>query len=274
MYFKAVGKKMRFRCYSSSDQSFSTSSDTTNFSQRVGSTTLNDKVIVTLSNLKQYEVDMNASRAKRAVKTHDPLALVANTYARNPRTTANSGNGLKVQCYNYNAKGHYARDCLMPKVCDSKNFQEQMFLSKKDETGFILDDRHNDFLHVDVSEVEEFKDLNATVHDGKVKQDNNAHDQRHTEIESLIKNVQIEAEKQRTISKEVKQRNVLLTKELEKYKERIREFEIKTVNRNDFQKAYIEATHREKKLDQQMRTQFFTIKKKSRVLKMKKKSYN
>ncbi|GKF44604.1 hypothetical protein Tco_0131156 [Tanacetum coccineum] len=31
--------------------------------------------------LQQYEGLVNASRAKRAAKTHDPLALVANTYA-------------------------------------------------------------------------------------------------------------------------------------------------------------------------------------------------
>nr|GEV48882.1 hypothetical protein [Tanacetum cinerariifolium] len=33
---------------------------------------------------RQYEAIVNASRAKRAAKTHDPLALVANTYASSP----------------------------------------------------------------------------------------------------------------------------------------------------------------------------------------------
>ncbi|GJY27832.1 integrase, catalytic region, zinc finger, CCHC-type containing protein [Tanacetum coccineum] len=105
--------------------------------------------------LQHYEINVNASREKRAAKTHDPLALVVKTYAnhvdiksknvrnsggyvrrtgdtqgdvvgnvivqrntrnsnnvqRIPRTTANSGNGPNVQCYNCNAKGHYARDC-------------------------------------------------------------------------------------------------------------------------------------------------------------------
>nr|GEU49820.1 uncharacterized mitochondrial protein AtMg00810-like [Tanacetum cinerariifolium] len=46
-------KRMRFRCYYSSDQSFSTSFDTTCCSRKVGSTTLKDKVIVTLSNLNE-----------------------------------------------------------------------------------------------------------------------------------------------------------------------------------------------------------------------------
>ncbi|GKF30189.1 hypothetical protein Tco_0096531 [Tanacetum coccineum] len=31
--------------------------------------------------LQQYEANVNASRAKRVEKSHDPLAIVANTYA-------------------------------------------------------------------------------------------------------------------------------------------------------------------------------------------------
>ncbi|GKC24057.1 hypothetical protein Tco_1026207, partial [Tanacetum coccineum] len=92
-----------------------------------------------------------------------------------------------------------------------------------DKAGIILDDEQNDFLLANAFEVEEFEYLNATVcmmaqiqqegsdydngsiydsdfigevNDGQVEQDNNDHDQRHVEIESLIKNVQIEAEKQ------------------------------------------------------------------------------
>nr|GEW50135.1 hypothetical protein [Tanacetum cinerariifolium] len=162
---------------------------------------------------------VNASREKRSAKTHDPPALVANTYAsssssRTPptyyvthpplvigydddylreakfcddhedsltiammlfacaitqhystptnnhlytslntrnqkdtrnttnaqrilRTTTNSGNGPNVQCYNFNAKGHYARECLNLRM--------------------------NDFLLVDASAVKEFEELNATV---------------------------------------------------------------------------------------------------------------
>ncbi|GJY91417.1 integrase, catalytic region, zinc finger, CCHC-type containing protein, partial [Tanacetum coccineum] len=180
--------------------------------------------------LQQYEVNVNASRAKRAANSHDPLALVANTYAsssscrspqayyvthpplvigndddyqgevicddqedtlkttmmllaraitqryftpinnhlrtssntinqaivqadhvdiqsknvkngrRIPRTTTNSKNGPNVQCSICNAKGHYARDFLKPKVRNSKYFKEQMLLAKKDEAWMILDD--------------------------------------------------------------------------------------------------------------------------------------
>ncbi|GKE33183.1 hypothetical protein Tco_1452505, partial [Tanacetum coccineum] len=79
------------------------------------------------------------------------------------RTTANSRNGLNVHFYNFNAKGHYARDYPKPKVRDSKYFQEQLLHAKKYEAVIILDDKQNDFLHANASDSEEFKDLNATV---------------------------------------------------------------------------------------------------------------
>ncbi|GKG11458.1 hypothetical protein Tco_0342858, partial [Tanacetum coccineum] len=37
-------------------------------------------------------------------------------------------------------KGHYARNCLKPRVRDSKYFMEQMLLAKQDEAGVILTD--------------------------------------------------------------------------------------------------------------------------------------
>ncbi|GKB41123.1 integrase, catalytic region, zinc finger, CCHC-type containing protein [Tanacetum coccineum] len=173
------------------------------------------------------------------------------------RTTANSGNAFNVQCYNCNAKGHYARECPKPRVRDSKYFLEQMLLVKKDEAEILLNNEHNDFLLVDAPEIKKLKDLSATVcmmarlqqadndsemdqtmtlnssvsdtifddpdmevNDGKVEHDTNAHDQRDSEMELLARNAYKEAEKQQKIAKDAKQRNVVLTKELEKYKEK------------------------------------------------------
>ncbi|GKB54671.1 hypothetical protein Tco_0905424, partial [Tanacetum coccineum] len=63
-----------------------------------------------------------------------------------------------------------------------------------------------------------FDDPNVEVNHGKVAHDKNAHDQQDNALELLARNAYIEAEKQQMIAKEVNQRNVELTKELEKYK--------------------------------------------------------
>ncbi|GKD66731.1 hypothetical protein Tco_1308839 [Tanacetum coccineum] len=62
-----------------------------------------------------------------------------------PRTESNLGKA-NVQCYNYNEKGHYARDYQKPRVRDAKYFREQMLLAMKDEAGSNLKDEENDFM--------------------------------------------------------------------------------------------------------------------------------
>ncbi|GKC66686.1 putative ribonuclease H-like domain-containing protein [Tanacetum coccineum] len=111
-------------------------------------------------NLQQFEKLVNASRAKKFEKSHDPLVLVAHTgsssrtssqyYVTHPSSmvdyndndagniqrtlrTASSGTVANVQCYNCSEKGLYARNCLKPRVRDSKYFMDQMLLAKQDE---------------------------------------------------------------------------------------------------------------------------------------------
>ncbi|GJY52106.1 retrovirus-related pol polyprotein from transposon TNT 1-94 [Tanacetum coccineum] len=64
---------------------------------------------------------------------------------RVPQTKSNPGKA-NVQCYNYNEKGHYARDCHKPRVRDAKYFREQMLLAMKDEAESNLKDEENDFM--------------------------------------------------------------------------------------------------------------------------------
>ncbi|GJX60928.1 integrase, catalytic region, zinc finger, CCHC-type containing protein [Tanacetum coccineum] len=66
-----------------------------------------------------------------------------NAGRQNRNQAANAENG---QCYNYNAKGHYARDCPKPKVREAKYFREQMLLAMNDEAGGTLNDEENDFM--------------------------------------------------------------------------------------------------------------------------------
>ncbi|GJS81644.1 retrovirus-related pol polyprotein from transposon TNT 1-94 [Tanacetum coccineum] len=151
--------------------------------------------------LQQFVKLVNASRAKKLEKSHDPLALVVHTgdrvniQSRNsgntirnsrrayvqeevvkgmnaPKETGNvqrtlrtpsSGNTSTVQCYNCSGKGHYARNCPKPRVRDSKYFMEQMLLAKQDEAGVILTDEQNDFLFADASRMEEIEELSANI---------------------------------------------------------------------------------------------------------------
>nr|GEY83421.1 retrovirus-related Pol polyprotein from transposon TNT 1-94 [Tanacetum cinerariifolium] len=67
------------------------------------------------------------------------------------------------QCYNCSEKGYYARNCLKPRVRDSKYFIKQMLLAKQDEAGVNLTDEQNDFLFADASQMEEIKELSANI---------------------------------------------------------------------------------------------------------------
>ncbi|GKD42381.1 integrase, catalytic region, zinc finger, CCHC-type containing protein [Tanacetum coccineum] len=68
-----------------------------------------------------------------------------------------------VQCYNYNAKGHYAHDCPQPKVCDTKYFREHMLLAMKDEAGENLNEEENDFMLNNHYGDDSLKELNAAL---------------------------------------------------------------------------------------------------------------
>ncbi|GKE42758.1 retrovirus-related pol polyprotein from transposon TNT 1-94, partial [Tanacetum coccineum] len=166
---------------------------------------------VLYDSLVQFEPHVLASKAKKAAKNHDPLALIAHSNASSSKSHANSspqpyyvthplsvdgrvdiqtknagyggnanknagrqnrnqvfnaGNGsdesnqivqrvprtdstsgkANVQCYNYNEKGHYARECQKPKVHDAKYFREQMLIDMKDEAKSNLINEENNFM--------------------------------------------------------------------------------------------------------------------------------
>ncbi|GJW32951.1 retrovirus-related pol polyprotein from transposon TNT 1-94 [Tanacetum coccineum] len=70
-----------------------------------------------------------------------------NVGRQNRNQAANMRNGkANVQCYNCNAKGHYARNCAKPKVRDAKYFKEQMLLAMKDEARGNINEEENDFM--------------------------------------------------------------------------------------------------------------------------------
>nr|GEW26664.1 retrovirus-related Pol polyprotein from transposon TNT 1-94 [Tanacetum cinerariifolium] len=103
----------------------------------------------------------NAGRNNRHAYVQEEVVEGSNETGNVQRALQNSslGNTSTVQCYNCSEKGHYAKNCLKPRVRDSKYFMEQMLLAKQDEPRVILIDKQNDFLFADASRMEEIEDL-------------------------------------------------------------------------------------------------------------------
>ncbi|GKA64227.1 hypothetical protein Tco_0763833, partial [Tanacetum coccineum] len=122
-----------------------------------------------------------------------------------------------------------------------------MMIETKDEVGIHLDDEENDFMLMSATSDDQLEELNVSstsvddqldsnimfddpcveVNSEQTEHAHDAHDQKFGDFEYLIKNVQIEAENQRMVIKEMKRQNALLAKELETYKKRIQDFKNK-----------------------------------------------
>ncbi|GJT58294.1 hypothetical protein Tco_0993348 [Tanacetum coccineum] len=149
----------------------------------------------------------------------------------------------------------YTRECPKPRVHDAKYFKEQMLLATKDEAGVHLDDEENNFILMNAYGDDMLEELNASVimmediqpaddksdaelnyntevineavqeaeevstAEMRFEHDPNAHDQPYADIESLIYNVQVEAESQRKMNIELKNQKALLQRELEMFKQ-------------------------------------------------------
>ncbi|GJT25650.1 putative ribonuclease H-like domain-containing protein [Tanacetum coccineum] len=205
--------------------------------------------------LVQFEPHVLASRAKKATKNHDPLALIAHSNAFSSHRHANSSYSPQSYyvthppsvCYNCNEKGHYAHDSQKPKVRDAKYFREQMLLAMKDEvetaettdTVPSYDDKavsqvhDSSKAHEQVSQVTR-KTIIQTTDDDQIdssiifdgtyvnnKGGTSTHDliahEENNEIQMLSYNVQREAEKQKRVNNELKKQKDLVQQELETF---------------------------------------------------------
>ncbi|GJT86564.1 integrase, catalytic region, zinc finger, CCHC-type containing protein [Tanacetum coccineum] len=171
--------------------------------------------------LKQNEVNVNALKAKRAAKVHDPLALVADTYAspsyscssptyyvthppsmnefdddtqsykanentanvqRVPRTPANLGHTPMVQCYNCNKKGHYARES---DILEDEELQELnascIMMAHIQAVANVSDDEPS----YDLDFVDDVQDTSSSFLKGLFS--NKDHEQSHHEQQETIK---------------------------------------------------------------------------------------
>ncbi|GKF33141.1 retrovirus-related pol polyprotein from transposon TNT 1-94, partial [Tanacetum coccineum] len=221
-------------------------------------------------NIQSKNVGNDGRIARRSYNTQKESAEGSNVQKETGNVqrilqTSSAGNVTNVQCYNCNAKGHYAQECPKPRARDSKYFMEQMFLAQKDEPEVILSNEQNDFLIADVAQWKRlrklstigddqinsdiiFDDPNVDINDESIEHDKNANDSHDNELEQLARNAYKEVEKQQILAKRVKQQKLELTKQLEQYKEQVRVFETTNMNKTNFHKEYIEADHWAKQL--------------------------
>ncbi|GJU12704.1 hypothetical protein Tco_1135100 [Tanacetum coccineum] len=241
--------------------------------------------------LSQCEPHVNASRAKQNARNHEPLALVANSYTNHSYSHARMQGGqlrikplmlemvlhkrmwknkenaqgfletmstsgkTNVQCYNYNEKGHYARDYLKPRVRDAKYFREQMLLTGNDKAEVNLDTEENDFMLMNTYGDDQLEELNALViMMALIQPTDNKFDVELTYDAEIINKVNasqidlingllldVEAENQRRINNELKNQNGLIQRELETCKERVWDFEKKPVQFINYKSGYEKA---------------------------------
>ncbi|GJT83024.1 hypothetical protein Tco_1057366 [Tanacetum coccineum] len=141
-------------------------SNPTNNRLRTSSNTKNQAIVQGDKVNIQSQNSVNDGRNTRSSYVQEEIIEgnnVQNDDGNTQRTlrTTSSGTTVNVQYYNCSKKGHYAHNCLKPKLLDSKYFMEHMLLAKQDEAGVTLTDEHNDFLVADATRMEEIEELST-----------------------------------------------------------------------------------------------------------------
>ncbi|GKA40438.1 hypothetical protein Tco_0733031 [Tanacetum coccineum] len=146
--------------------------------------------------LLQFEKLVNASRAKKLEKSHDPLALVAHTgsssrntssyYVTHPSSVVDydeenqavvQGDRVNIQSRNSGNVGRNNRRAYVQgEVVEGMNATNEtanvqrivrtptiQAILQRDEAGVILTDEQNDFLFADASRMEEIEELSANI---------------------------------------------------------------------------------------------------------------
>nr|GEX11593.1 hypothetical protein [Tanacetum cinerariifolium] len=149
--------------------------------------------------LQQFEKNINASRVKKAAKTHDPLALVANTHTSSSSSRSSTAyyvtHPASMVDYDDDYQGDEICDdqedslttammllalaitqCYSTptnnRLCTSSNTRNQAVVQansvniqsrNKDEAGAILSHKQNDFLFANAAQMEKLKELSPSI---------------------------------------------------------------------------------------------------------------
>ncbi|GJS33552.1 integrase, catalytic region, zinc finger, CCHC-type containing protein [Tanacetum coccineum] len=197
------------------------------------------------SNPTNNRLRTSSNTRNQAIVQGDRVNIQSNNSGNDGRNTRRTV--ANVQCYNCSEKGHYACNCPKPRIWGYK-FPSRTDSASKIQPTNIDSDVGPSYDSAFLSEVQtpstsyvnplfakdnqeqkyptQPKIINKSIGDepnedansGSVKNDNNV--QNSYKLDQLARNAYKEAEKQQIIAKKVQQQNIMLTKQLELYKEK------------------------------------------------------
>ncbi|GKB38659.1 retrovirus-related pol polyprotein from transposon TNT 1-94 [Tanacetum coccineum] len=189
-----------------------------------------------------------------------------------------------VQCYNCSGKGHYARNCLKPRVMieelsaniclmariqpadntsDAGPSYDSAFISEvqsssNNENEEQMYPTHTKIINSAIGDDQIdsniiFDSPNRNVNSGSIEKDTHVPDL--CTLEQLARNAYQEAEKQQIFAQKVQKQNMNLTSQLELYKERV--WILENINGdNNYLNEFLKADKRVKHFSQQAQSQF------------------
>ncbi|GJZ30100.1 hypothetical protein Tco_0575147 [Tanacetum coccineum] len=192
--------------------------------------------------LSQYEPHVITSRAKKAARNHDPLALVAhlNVYPSHSRLNAVVILIACIQPTDDKADAEPTSD--VDALCEVN--ASQIHLKSRMNSKRVHEHTNHVKLKTTINtsdddQIDIFDDPYMENNSGEDEHNSNAYDQSVT-LNSLIQNIQKEAKNQRSLNNELKKQKALLKRKLETCKKRVKTLEKQPVKSWNYKEAYQE----------------------------------
>ncbi|GJV66455.1 hypothetical protein Tco_1477283 [Tanacetum coccineum] len=187
--------------------------------------------------LQQFEKLVNASRAKKLEKSHDPLALVAHT-GSSSRQTSSYYMTHPTSVRSTSDDGPSYESAFISEV-QSSSIDENNEPMYPTHTKIINSTIGDDQINSDIK----FDSFKGNVNSGSVEKDTNVLDL--CAVEKFARNAYQEVEKQQIFAQQVQTQNTHLTSQIEMYKERVQILE--NINKdNNYLNEFLKADERAK----------------------------
>nr|GEW38789.1 hypothetical protein [Tanacetum cinerariifolium] len=246
----------------------------TNNNQRISSNPQNRQIAQPVQNLSVQNVgNQNGVIVVPGIANQNGNG---NIIAGRAEGNANGNNGNKIRCYNCRVLGHLARNCpVRPKRKDDAYLQTQLLIAQKEEARIQLQAKEFDLMAA-VTDLDEIKEVNANYilmanlqqastsrtqcnkapvydSDGSAKcgtRENSRTTSANVEktyvlYDSLYNNLAIAVEKVNSVNRKLREINVELTTELDRYKNQEKCFEISQEKYDKLKRCYQKSIYQE-----------------------------